>query len=141
MIISIWTHIKDIVDVLDTIVSITTLLPWGIRFEKPQEKDQTYMYISLVSDLTNTQSNKGSIIKTARLSFHIVGWNQDIIPNDLYNIVDTITNEIVDEWCIKIALNNLKLIAIDEWTISPVFTIEKNKPYIIKDYFFTYYSK
>lgn len=141
MIISIWSHIKDIVTLLDSMTNITDVLPWWVWFEKPTEKEETYMFISLTSDNIDTQSNVWWLIKTARLSFHIVWGTQDVLPDTLYSIVDTITNEIVTEQCLKIGVNNLKLVNVDEGTISPIFTIEKNKPYIIKDYFFTYYAK
>lgn len=141
MIISIGNHIKDIVSKLDSMPEITSLLPWWIYFNKPKEKDSTYMYLSLVDDNIKTKSNRWSIIKVARLSFHIVGWTEDVLPNTLYTIVDVITNEIVTEQCGKIEIDNLKLVDIEEWPIWPVFTIEKNKPYIVKDYFFTYYAR
>ena len=138
---------ENIYNVINAIPAITGLAEVFSR--KPDVNatpNWAYVYFGVVSDNTQSYSNKGALANTARISFTIVCKKElgatDTEERVLYDIMDTITNAIVNEWCAKIPNwdDEFVMNSIIESTISPIFTNESNRAYIVKDYIFNYMS-
>ena len=139
--------------VLDAIPAITSLVQ--VFSQKPSDDyiestvwDDSYLYMSIVNDSTNAWSDSGtqwgSITKQSLISFNIVAWlNKAWSDTDvLSDIIDVINNNIVDEWCQKIAVwDGVGMNRVTEWSITPILYNTKNRPVIVKQYLFTYYAK
>jgi hypothetical protein len=101
--------------------------------------------MNIVSDNVRMNSNKWNLLKTARVSFYIIckkvlGVN-DTEERVLHSIMSEITNTIVSEWSSKISNRDGIIVnSISEDSISPIFTDEENRAYLIKDYLFNYIS-
>jgi len=138
---------EDIYEVMNVQANITSLAE--IFSTKPDDKatpDGSYIFISISSDVTRMNSNKWNLMKTARVSFTVVSkktlWATETEERIIYNIIDAITNTIVSEWCSKISnWNDIIVTSISEDTISPIFTDNENRAFIVKDYLFNYLSK
>ena len=136
---------ENVYNVIDTLAPITALAE--VYSRKPDESstpDWTYIYTNIISDVTKTNSNIGFLWNTARISFTIVCKNV-LLPADteervLYDVMDAITNGIVNEWCTKIPNrdNEFLINSITEDSISPIFTDEMNRAYMVKTYLFNY---
>ncbi len=138
---------ENIYNVMNGLPAITWLAELFSR--KPDEKFTpawTYVYMSVVSDNTQTNSNVWYLCNTARISFTIV-CKKELLAADteervLYDVLDAINNAIVNEWCSKIPNRDwdFKMSSITEDAISPIFTNESNRAYMVKDYLFNYMS-
>lgn len=136
---------ENIYNVLNAQSNLTSLVEFFNT--KPDEEDTpdwSYAYLSIVSDVNKTYSNVGYLMKTARVSVHIVCkkvlWSAETEERVLRDITDAITNTIVSEWCPKISNWDWFIVnsVIDE-TISPIFTLD-TRGYLVKDYIFNYLS-
>ena len=136
---------ENIYNVIDTLAPVTALAEVFSR--KPDESATpawSYVYMSIISDNTRTNSNIWFIGNTARVSFTIVCKSKLLVADTeervLYDIMDAITNEIVNEWCSKIPVWDSVFImnSITEDTISPIFTDQMNRAYMVKTYLFNY---
>lgn len=138
---------EDIYEVMNAQANITALAE--IFSTKPDEKatpSWSYVFISIPSDNNRVYSNKGNLMKSARVSFSIVCkkslWVTETEERVIYDIIDEINNTIVNEWCTKISdWNGIIVTSISEDAISPLFTDDENRAYIVKDYIFNYLSK
>jgi len=131
--IDIWTVIKDI-DAISNLATVFNQIP-----SEEETPPTPYIFFSKPSDVPQSVSNKGFLEKRARISVHITGnstWhNQSIVEN----IMNTITNTLVVEDCLKITdFNGITVTDITEWTPSPLFINSKKRTYLVKDYLFTY---
>lgn len=131
--IDIWNTIKDIAN----ISNVCTIFNWmPIDWEEPKTP---YIFISKVSDTTQTQSNQWYLEKLARISFTIVWNSDDYDQSTIETIKNTITNELVAEACPKITgFNWVTVSDITEDTESPLLYNNKERQYLVKDYLFTY---
>lgn len=138
---------ENIYNVIDTLAPITALAEVFSR--KPDESATpagSYIYMSIVSDTPKTNSNVWYLANTARVSFTIVCKDTllaaDTEERVLYDIIDALNDSIVNEWCSKIPVwdNDFIMNSITESTISPIFTDQKNRAYIVKTYLFNYMS-
>ena len=119
--------------------------------EKPIEKQAplwSYLYLSKVTDNTTTATDSwvewGSLIKEALVSFVIVAGTNSIKSDtdELYDIIDVINEEIVDEWCQKIVnWDWITMRKVTELSASPIGFNVKNRAILTKQYLFTYYAK
>lgn len=138
---------EDIFTVINNQSNITDLAEvFSVKPDAKATPTGSYVFISIPSDVTRLNSNKWNLLKTARVSFHIVCkktlWATDTEERVLYDIIDQITNTIVNEWSYKIANWNWIFVnSISEDNISPMFSDEENRAYIVKDYLFNYISK
>ena len=147
MIVSLRT--TNIFNVLNTIGPITAIVE--VNAGKPAEKaipDSSYLYLSKVTDNTTSATDSclswWSLIKTAIITFNIVAW-LDNVKNDtdiLYDIVDVINEQIVDEWQNKInTWDGVRMRKVTEWSPAPIAYNVKNRALLVKQYLFTYYAK
>lgn len=143
MIKNIAENIPEITTYLEALPTLSALVPWWVWFESPSDLKSitwNFIYISIVSDITKSNTNEWYLLKKARLSFHIVWASQITLPKELYHIAWTIANLICDEKCKKMSLTWIRLAWVSEtWYISPLLEVEQ-RPYIVKDFFFTYFS-
>ena len=140
MIISISTiDLYTVLNWLSDITDLTKIYNWiPIDWE---EVKTPYIFLSKVSDVAQVTSNEWYVEKVARISVTIVWstWWDD--QENIENIRDTITDEIVNESCVKIAEVWSAIINdIQEMSDSPLFYNEKKRQYMVKDYLFTYRS-
>lgn len=139
------TRAENVYNFVNAITSITSLC--SIYSQKPDEwsiGSWTYCFIQIVSDIPQNNSNVWYINKQARVSFTIVCkdslWSSDTPERVLGTVIDTITNNIVNQWSNKKThIDWLILCGIREDTVSPIF-MDQNRHYIVKDYIFTYIS-
>lgn len=139
----------NIFRVLDAIPAITALVE--VFSEKPAEEfapDDSYLYLSIINDTTTTATDSGvegwSLIKEAVVSFNIVAWvnSAKTDTDELFDIIDVINEETVDEGCQKITTWDwVKMKKVTELAPSPIAYDTKNRAVIIKQYLFTYYAK
>jgi len=138
-----WENIYNAINAITAITSLATVFSM-----KPDENSTpigTYVYMTITSNNTTTKTQIWYIMKTARVSFHVVCkeslWATDTPERVLGEAIDTITNNIVYQWC----WNKIDIIdwfyiqSILEDTVSPIFFAD-NRHYIIKDYLFNYIS-
>jgi len=117
--------------------------------QKPIERLTTndiYLFMSKVSDLPAYNSNKWVIQKVARISFTIFSKASLFGDEDhqelLEGIVSDITNSITKQDCLPINdWDWVNVCDIQEDTISPIIYTGKWRPYVVKDYLFTYTSQ
>lgn len=138
----------NIFRVLDAIPAVTTVV--DVYKEKPVEevvKDgPSYMYLSKVTDNTTTGTDSGlegwSLYKEAIMSFNIVAAEWTVATDELFDIIDVVNEEIVDEWCKKIGIwDGVKMKRVTELSATPIGYNIKNRAIITKQYLFTYYAK
>lgn len=147
MIVSLRT--TNIFNVLDTIGPITAVVE--VFSGKPAEEytpDSSYLYLSKVTDNTTSATDSciswWSLIKTAIITFNIVAWlNESKNDTDvLYDIVDVINEQIVDEWQNKInTWDGVRMKKVTESSPAPIGYNVKNRAVLVKQYLFTYYAK
>lgn len=136
---------ENIYNFIQTIPTITGLATFFSM--KPDQKaipTWNYVFISIVSDTQRSKTQEWYIMKTARVSFTIVCKEKlnatDTPERILRSIIDTLTNEIVWQWCgSKRIVDWLVVMSILEDTVSPIF-VSENRHYITKDYLFNYIS-
>jgi len=137
---------KNVFSVVNTLTNITSLAEvFNRKPDKLSIPEWSYLYINIVSDNPRVYSNKWNLMKTARISFTIVCkktlWSWENEESVLYDIIDKTTNSICNEWCSKISQRDWFIVnSISENSISPIFTNEMNRAYIVKDYLFNYLS-
>ena len=131
------TQLDNIVAKLDTIWAITTLLPGGIFVGQPEKpKNWNYLVLSLVSE------NWSFINKNARIEFRLIGWTEDTSAMTLFDIMNTITNQIAIDTCNQIFnFNNFYVWKVNEWTMVWPNIDVNNRPVIIKDFIFTFIAR
>ena len=81
--------------------------------------------------------------REARVAFTIVSKLNFLVGETpesvLIDIVDLLDDEIARVACNKIDfVNNTRVLDVVSSTLSPIFYNEKNRPYIVKDFIFTY---
>jgi hypothetical protein len=107
------------------------------------------MYLSLVTDTTTSGTDSGvswwSLLKDAVVSFNIVAWLNSPITTDtdlLFDIIDELNEQIVDEGCQKIAdWDGVDVRKVTEASVTPIVYNTKNRAVVVKQYLFTYYAK
>ena len=131
------TQLDNIVAKLNTISAITTLLPGGIFVWQPMKpKNSTYLVIILVSEVGNY------INKNARIEFRIIGWSEDTNSMTLFDIMNTITNQIAIDTCNKIFnFNTFYVWKVNEGTMIWPNIDLNNRPVVIKDFIFTFIAR
>ena len=143
----------NIYNILNAIPAITGLVV--VRAEKPSDEyvrdtigDNSYLYLSIINDATSTWTdswtNWGSLYKDAVVSFNIVAWlnKPSTDTNTLFDIIDVINEEIVNEGCSKISdWDWIKVKRVTELSPTPIWYNTKNRAIIVKQYLFTYYAK
>jgi len=135
MIISI--QLDNIVAKLKTITAINSLLPWGIFIWQPMKpKSWNYLIVSLVSEV-------GSYInKNARIEFRLIWGSEDTNSMTLFDIMNTITNEIAIESCNKIFnFNTFYVWKVNEGTMVWPNIDLNNRPVVLKDFVFTFIAR
>lgn len=136
-------NIYNFIQPISAITNLATI--FSMKPDENSTPDGSYVFVSIVSDIPKTQSQIGYLMKTARVSFHIVCKKklkaQDTPERVLMTIVDTINNNIVFQWCWnqKTKVDWLIMNSILEDTASPIFFSE-NRHYLVKDYLFNYIS-
>jgi len=104
-----------------------------------------FLYTRKISDVVGTSSNVWYMQKLARIELTIfskaVLWVGEDHETILFDIMDVIKEEIVGEWCNKIAeWDGTFIWEISEDTESPILYDQKERPYIKKDFLFTYFG-
>lgn len=127
---------------LKDITAITALCE--ILSQKPDDvMNNSYAYINVISNLPKTYTQEWFMMKTARISIHIVCKKvlgaSDTPERVLWTIIDTITNNLVSNWQMK-SIDWVICHSIIEDAVSPIFFAD-NKHYQVKDYLFSYNSR
>jgi len=91
---------ENIYNFIQTISAITNLATvFSMKPDENATPDTSYCFISIVSDIPRGKSQIGYLMKTARISFHIVCEKklkaQDTPERVIMTIVDAINNNIV----------------------------------------------
>lgn len=138
----------NIYNVLNGLAPITAVVnPWAEKPIEEQTPSTSYLYLSKVTDNATTATDSwtegGSLIKEALVSFVIVAWiSAKSDTDEIFDIIDVINEEIVDEWCQKITLWDwIKMKKVTELSASPIWFNIKNRAILTKQYLFTYYAK
>ena len=135
-------------NVYNTLQAISVVTSLCELFSTKPDEDATpewsYAWATITSDIPRVYSNVGHVMKSARVSFHIVCkkelWSTDTPERVLWAIVDAISNAIVSQWSTKIySVDGLYVQSITEDTISPIF-LQDSRHIVIKDYIFNYIS-
>lgn len=127
------------VDVLNAIGTIWTLL----YSSEPSVKAGTYWWISILSQRTLVNTNKWFQVKEARVSITIVSEHQDNLTtneeDNIDNIVDIITEKLVDEWCSKISsYGTINALYCNEGDCTTMLYTTWDRAYKIKDFIIWY---
>lgn len=133
----------NIYDVLSGITNITDLCTVFNQLPPEKAEPQTpYIFLSKVTDNNSVTTNKGTVERVARVSITVVGniWGDD--QETIEEIRNTITNEVVYQWCSKITqLWGLHVNTVTLDTVSPMLYDDKRRQYIVQDYLFKYSTK
>lgn len=137
---------ENVFNLLNWISAISTLVSfYSVKPDDNWTPDTNYGYISMVSSTPKSKTQFWNIMKTARVSLHIVckktlsAWQSH--ESVLSDIIDTVTNEIVFQWC-NWKINHIDWFSIQtilEDTVSPIFFSDW-RYYVVKDYLFNYIS-
>ena len=135
MVINIWSVFDRIQEYLSDNITISALFPWWIYAWKPLDISSwlsLYFSLSNNSPLIETDRNWRKIIKKrALLDFIIVTNKKDTPDVEIYEALDTLSNEIV--W-IEINLNWFIINWIQEWNQSWVLVDTNENPLLIAQY-------
>lgn len=132
------------------IYTIVSALPWlsalvTMYSAQPTVSNDCYGWTSIIDQWVLTNSNRGNQVKEARVSITIVCPSQDNIATNeedyIDQILDIITQWIVDEWCSKITnWWPIKWLYCTESTPTPLLFTAWNRAYKIKDFIIWYES-
>lgn len=126
---------------------VQPLLVWYTLFSnKPDEADtpnDSFVYMSIVSDNITNASFQWYMMKEARVSFTIVCktllWVWETEESVLFDIIDELNTIMAREACNKIdVVDTIRVREIESNTLSPIFYNQKNRAYIVKDFIFKY---
>ena len=134
MIKNIWSQLDKIVNYLNTKSSLTTLFTGWIYAWRPIVKPTTWMYLYFMLENNSPKISSDNYwvhSKNALFDFYII-WNNKSKPDvELYQALDTLSNEIRTFWKDKIDLNWFIINSIEEWNQSGVLRDKNENPYII----------
>lgn len=146
--VNIWSKLSNIVSYLEWITAINDLFPWWVYAEKPASLSSwitdNYLYIELISNLNSiTPDNSISLVKEWIINFVIIWKKQDVVAQDLYEILDTISNNIITDTNTNYSIDMGGFIVkqIAEGSQSGVIRDNNNIPFINAEYTFFYKSK
>lgn len=131
---------ENLYNYLKDITAITSLCE--IFSQKPDDSgmSNSYAYINVISNLPKTYTQEWFMMKTARISVHIVCKKtlgaSDTPERVIWTIIDTITNYLVSNGKMK-SIDWVICHSIIEDVVSPIFFAD-NKHYQVKDYLFSY---
>jgi hypothetical protein len=127
---------------------ITTPLNWVCECfsSKPHEKatpKTEYLYQSIVSQNDDEIFMDRLYSKVARVQFTIFSkiklWDNETSEGNLMSMVSILEDELYKFCDDSITdIDWIKIIEIVGDTLSPIFTDEKDRPYIVKDFLITY---
>ena len=133
---------------LNGLVPITAVVDlWAEKPVEEQTPSTSYLYLSKVTDNTWTATDSWTewwaLTKEALVSFVIVaGTSIKSDTDEIFDIIDVINEEIVDEWCQKIVnWDWITMRKVTELSASPIGFNVKNRAILTKQYLFTYYAK
>ena len=134
---------ENIYNFVSGLSAITALCEiFSLKPDENSTPEGSYCYINIVSNSPSVYSNQWYLMKTARVSFHIICkeslWADDTPERVLMDIVDTISNNLIGNGHSSI-VDWFICFSIVEDTISPIFQ-EDNRHYVVKDYLFNYSS-
>jgi len=102
----------------------------------------SYAYIKVITNRPKSYSNIWYIMKSARISFHIICKETlgatDTPERVLSKIIQAITNNLVSSGK-QVRVDWINCHSILEDTVSPIFKVD-NRHYQVKDYLFNYTS-
>ena len=133
---------------LNGLAPITAVVDlWAEKPVEEQTPSTSYLYLSKVTDNTWTATDSWiewwALTKEALVSFVIVaGTSIKSDTDEIFDIIDVINEEIVDEWCQKIVnWDWITMRKVTELSASPIWFNIKNRAILTKQYLFTYYAK
>jgi hypothetical protein len=125
--------------------NVITGLPITLFSAEPSIQSWTYWRVSILSQQTNTNSNKWFQVKEARVSITIVSSHSDELTineeENIDSILHTIKNSIVDEWCSKItSYGNITALYCLEGDCTTMLYTVWDRAYKIQDFIIWYES-
>jgi hypothetical protein len=127
-------QIPNIVTYLKAIPNIASVLWERIFFWPPISfQDWIYLVINVVSQVWT------SVDKVARVEFRFIWDSENTKKQSLIDIQDIVTELLVFSWenWIK-KFWTFEVYSIQEWPVFQLFIDDKNRPLLIKDYFFRF---
>jgi len=142
MITNIGTKLEDLNTYIKSIPAINTEFWWQIYTGKPaDEVDGKYMYMNLVDNSAFVTTANETLKKRATIDFVLFGDNTGSADLDLYDSLDVLVNGLVTECVPWIDIGGGFIIhSIEEWNSAGI-VYEKERPFLITEFFITYKSK
>ncbi len=141
-IVNIWSKVDKIEEYLSWNTILDNLFVWGISAGKPIiQSEGLSLYFALTNNsvLVNTSRKDGkNLVKRALFEFVIVSNNKAISNVEMYEALDTLSNEICEK---HIDLDGFTIYNIFEENQSWVIVDTNENPILIAQYNFDYKSK
>ena len=128
--------VDKIINELLTISEITNITGTRIYFGEPVFENQQgiYLVLNLISDLPVQ-----SVERFARVEFRIIAHNSEVTKKQLVTLIDIINQKLVYDECLwKKDYDWFKVYVVEEWNSLILWTSDKNRNVLIKDFIFKY---